>query len=189
MILTERRLRQAASEVRSEIEHSSITKRMFAYDSAIHYDLFISHSFKDKDLVTGLYHLFYKANYKVYIDWIDDITLDRTNVTPNTASIIKSRIMNSNGISYIATSNSTSSKWCPWELGVADGAKGKVCILPVMEASSFNGQEYLGLYPYLDYEKIEGKDEYEFWVCDQKNKKIYVSLRKWLSGQQPFLHT
>ena len=72
MILTERRLRQAASEVKSEIEHSSIAKRMFAYDSAIHYDLFISHSFKDKELVTGLYHLFYKANYKVYIDWIDD---------------------------------------------------------------------------------------------------------------------
>ena len=189
MILSERRLRQAASEVRSEIEHSSITKRMFAYDSAIHYDLFISHSFKDKDLVTGLYHLFYKSNYKVYIDWIDDITLDRTNVTPGTASTIKKRILNSSGTSYIATSNSTTSKWCPWELGVADGAIGKVCILPVMEANSFNGQEYLGLYPYLDYEKIEGKEEYEFWVCDQKNKKIYVSLRKWLSGQQPFLHT
>lgn len=189
MILTERRLRQAASEVRSEIEHSSISQRMFTYDAAIHYDLFISHSFKDKELVTGLYHLFSKANYQVYIDWIDDVTLDRTNVSPSTASIIKKRILNSSGTSYIATSNSTASKWCPWELGVADGAKGKVCILPVMEASSFNGQEYLGLYPYLNYEKIKGKDEYEFWVCDQKNKKIYVSLRKWLSGQPLCWHT
>ena len=188
MILTERRLRQAASEVRSEIEHSSITKRMFAYDSAIHYDLFFSHSFKDKDLVTGLYHLFYKANYKVYIDWIDDITLDRTNVTPNTASIIKSRIMNSNGISYIATSNSTSSKWCPWELGVADGAKGKVCILPVMD-DSFKGQEYLGLYPYIEYARISGKPDYDFWIHDQKNTQKYIILKDWLAGKLPYLHT
>lgn len=188
MILTERRLRQAASEVRSEIEHSSITKRMFAYDSAIHYDLFISHSFKDKDLVTGLYHLFYKANYKVYIDWIDDITLDRTNVTPGTASTIKKRILNSSGTSYIATSNSTTSKWCPWELGVADGAIGKVCILPVMEGS-FKGQEYLGLYPYIEYEKIKGKDEYQFWVYDQTDNRKYVILRDWLSGEKPFIHT
>ena len=127
------------------------------------------------------------ALYKVYIDWIDDITLDRTNVTPATASTIRSRIMNSTGTSYIATSNSTSSKWCPWELGVADGAKGKVCILPVMD-DSFKGQEYLGLYPYIEYEKVKGKDEYQFWVYDQTDNRKYVILKDWLSGIKPYLH-
>lgn len=187
MILTERRLRQAASEVKSELQHSLFSKRMLAYDSAIHYDLFISHSFKDKELVIGLYRLFSNANYNVYIDWIEDSTLDRTNVTPSTASIIKNRIMNSTGTSYIATSNSTSSKWCPWELGVADGVKGKVCILPVMD-DSFKGQEYLGLYPYIEYEKVKGKDEYQFWVYDQTDNRKYVILKDWLSGIKPYLH-
>ncbi|MOA50153.1 hypothetical protein D3C78_1731370 [compost metagenome] len=51
---------------------------------------------------------------------------------------------------YIATGNSSSSKWMPWELGFFDGHKpGRVAILPLLDSENQNflGQEYLGLYP------------------------------------------
>ena len=188
MILTERRLRRAALEARKQPLYEARTRRATVFDSAIKYDLFISHSFQDKELVAGLAHLFSEAGYTVYIDWLDDSKLDRTNVTPDTAKTIKNKIEGSKGTAYISTSNSTSSKWCPWELGVSDGYNGKVCILPIMESSTFKGQEYLGLYPYLDYETIQGTGKYGFWVTDQDNKQKYVSLREWLDGKDLYIH-
>lgn len=185
MILTESFIRQSAREAKTKgIFFSESTKR---FDSEQRYDLFISHSFDDSEIVFGLYQLFQKAGYSVYIDWVVDSNLDRQNVNSETASIIKERIQASKGTAYISSSNSTTSKWCPWELGVADGMKGRVCIFPIM-ISDFKGQEYLSLYPYLEYEKIQGKEEYEFWVCDQKDKNKYVQLRNWLSGKNPVNH-
>ena len=114
--------------------------------------------------------------------------LDRSNVNKDTALILRDRMNCSNGLSYIATSNSTVSKWCPWELGYFDGKKnGRCCILPIMESQSFNGQEYLGLYPYLDYDKYTGQNKYEFWVNNQGSSE-YVKLREWLDGKEPYKH-
>lgn len=181
MILTETRVKQAAEEARRQRLDESYRSNSMRFDSAGTYDLFISHSFKDKDIVIGLSYLFDKAGYKVYIDWIDDSNLDRKSVTPETAKIIKNRIKRSTGLSYISTTNSVSSKWCPWELGVGDGTHGKVCILPIMSIP-FNGQEYLGLYPYLEYAQVAGQSKYEFWVYDQRDHSKYRVLREWLKG-------
>lgn len=150
------------------------------------YDLFISHSFLDKKLILTLMDLFNIAGYSVYVDWINDKNLDRNNVSSRTANVIKNRISNCKGLSYIATRNIVNSKWCSWELGLADGMlNGKSCILPVMEEScTFKGLEYLGLYPYIEYEKISGKSIYEFWIIDQYDSSRYTSLRKWLYGAE-----
>lgn len=89
--------------------------------------MFISHSFLDKKLILTLIDLFNNAGYSVYVDWINDKTLDRNNVSPKTAKVIKNRISDCKGLSYIATGNIINSKWCPWELGLADGyAKWKI---------------------------------------------------------------
>ena len=188
MILTERHLRNAASEARRQPLYESYTRRATVFDSDIKYDLFISHSFQDKELVAGLACIFREAGYTIYIDWLNDSGLDRSNVTPDTAKKIQKRIEGSKGTAYISTSNSTSSKWCPWELGVSDGFNGKVCILPIMNSSTFKGQEYLGLYPYLDYETNQ-TGKYDFWVTDQNNSKKYVSLRAWLNGKELYIHS
>jgi len=185
MILTENIIRNAAAE--SRYQGKAVTESFTRFASSKQYDLFISHSFSDRELVAGLYHLFNKAGYEVYIDWIDDKQLNRHYVTSETANLIKKRIQASSGTAYISTTNSTSSKWCPWELGVADGMKERVCILPVMN-SRFKGQEYLGLYPYLEYEKIQGQDKYDFWVYDQVDTKKYIILSSWLQGYQPCNH-
>lgn len=153
------------------------------------YDLFLSHSFKDKELIFELRSLFNKAGYSVYIDWIDDENLDRSNVNGHTAKIIRSRIKECKGLSYIATSNIESSKWCPWELGFADGLLNqRTCILPIIENSDFNGQEYLGLYPYIDYATSTLTKKLEFWVIDANNIRKYITLKSWLDGSELVEH-
>lgn len=179
MILTEDFVRQAASsEPLYEEDYSEFEMGYCEFDS--NFDLFISHSYKDKEFISGLRNLFSTAGYSVYIDWIEDDNLDRGKVTSMTANLIRRRVSNARGMAYIATSNSATSKWCPWELGLADGATGNVCILPVM-TGDFVGQEYLGLYPYLDYEKDNKSDKYQFWINFPGLDKR-TSLKKWLDG-------
>jgi hypothetical protein len=48
----------------------------------------------------------------------------------------------------------------PWELGYYDGFRpGYVAILPLVQTAggSFSGQEYLGLYPYMEHLTIDGR--------------------------------
>ena len=124
----------------------------------------------------------------MYVDWIEDTQLDRSNVNKDTAQTLRSRMNHLKGLAYVATSNSTNSKWCPWELGYFDGKKNsRCCILPIMESNTFQGQEYLGLYPYIRYSKISGKNKYDFWVYNQGTDE-YVILKKWLAGSNPYNH-
>lgn len=155
------------------------------------YDVFLSHSSLDKKLVLTLLKLFNEAGYTVYIDWIDDKQLDRNNVTKSTAQTLKERMNSSRGLSFLTTKNSTISKWCPWELGYFDGLKNeRCCILPVLEysQSTFTGQEYLGLYPYLTYSTRTDNGKFDFWVYDSSNNGKYVVLSDWLSGFNPLSH-
>ena len=186
MILTNEFLRKES--IKRDINNASETRILnenyAVFSQKESYDLFISHSFFDKKLILTLIDLFNNADYSVYVDWINDKTLDRNNVSPKTAKVIKNRISDCKGLSYIATGNITNSKWCPWELGLADGMlNGRSCILPVMEETvTFKGLEYLGLYPFIEYEKVRNKNIYEFWVIDQGDSSRYVSLRNWLNG-------
>ena len=52
----------------------------------------------------------------------------------------------------------------------------------------FNGQEYLGLYPYLEYSQVSGQNRYEFWVYDQKEHNKYRVLKEWLKGYDLLNH-
>ena len=70
--------------------------------------------------------LFVNAGYAVYVDWIEDEELDRSEVTPKTAQLLKKRMNSSQGLAYVASSNTAQSKWCPWELGYFDGKEKEV---------------------------------------------------------------
>ena len=56
------------------------------------FDIFLSHSFLDKDIVEGLYIELTNQGYSVYVDWIIDPYLDRTNVTKASAKLIRNRL-------------------------------------------------------------------------------------------------
>lgn len=173
MILNESIIRKAASK--SIYEFSRYSHQRF--DEAKYYDLFISHSFQDRELISGLRNLFEDKGYSVYVDWIDDKELNRQNVNAKTAELLKRRIRCCKGLAYIATDNIANSKWCPWELGIADGMKKKTCILPIMNSNTFTGREYLELYPYLSF----GDGNHEFWVENLNDGRLRpISLGSWL---------
>lgn len=188
MLINENMLREMVY-----IEHSQFEKRETKilnenrriYNRRDKYDLFLSHSYLDKDLVYSLVELFNKSGYSVYVDWMIDTQLDRTKVNASTANQLRSRMQRCNGLAYVSTTNIVQSKWCPWELGYVDGNKnGRCAILPIVKTSgeSFMGQEYLGLYPYIDYEIDRANKKHEFWVNDPDDSQRYIKLSAWLAS-------
>lgn len=122
------------------------------YTSESSFDVFLSHSILDAELIVGAKLRLEESGLSVYIDWLNDPYLDRSAVTPSTAARLRFRMLQCRMLVYAHSLNSTLSKWCPWELGFFDGAKGgNVFVMPISSSTStsFSGQEYLGLYPYL----------------------------------------
>jgi len=160
-----------------------------AYKSNAVYDIFLSHSYRDKNVILGLKDFIEKLGYTVYIDWVVDTQLDRTAVTKDTAQVLQSRMKNCKSLFFAVSGNSSTSVWMPWELGYFDGIKGKVAILPIIEdispTNSYHGQEYLGLYPYVVKDKSQDNDM-QLWILESGN--IYVSFYGWLLDVKPYQH-
>jgi hypothetical protein len=117
------------------------------------YDIFLSHSIADAEVILGLRNELKSKGYSVYVDWIEDPNLNRANVTKETAIYIQDRMKTCKSLLYATSISATSSKWMPWELGFFDGFKKKVAIIPITSLANstdeFKGQEYLGIYPYV----------------------------------------
>jgi len=118
---------------------------------------FLCHSHKDKDLVAGVAVLLKESGWDLYIDWTDSSMPE----TPDreTATKIKQRIDGMRHFLFLATQNSMTSRWCPWEIGFADSKKGpeNVLVIPTSdEGGRFYGNEYLQLYPRIDMNGLSG---------------------------------
>ncbi len=127
------------------------------------FDIFLSHSVRDAELIAGVKQLLVKQGFVVYVDWENDPQLDRSAVSKETAEILRRRMRQSSALIYVATKNASSSKWMPWELGYFDGYKpGQVAVLPLtdLESDRFHEQEYLALYP------VVTKDKYSNGTAD-----------------------
>lgn len=145
------------------------------------YDIFLSHSYDDAQYILQLKKEIEKAGLSVYVDWIEDNQLDRSKVNRRTAELIRLRMKSCKALLYALTENSKKSSWVQWELGFADGhKKGKVAIIPILEDNksdnSFYKQEYLGLYPYIDY---VGNSIFVNGIKYENSS--YTSLSKWLN--------
>lgn len=153
------------------------------------YDIFLSHSYMDKDDIASLKILLEDFGLSVYIDWIEDAELNRNKVTKKTAETIKFRMKSCKSLVYAFSENSNLSKWMPWELGYFDGIKGRVTILPISNnvSNTFNGVEYLGIYPYVTRAKMISSGKETLWINESQNK--YVVMSTWLTGSDPTLRT
>lgn len=113
-----------------------------------HYDIFVSHSAKDKSIILCIVEMIEEMGYKAYVDWIDDSLSERDEI----ANKIKIAINKSTKLLYVHTHNSINSKWTPWEIGCFDSKKGKknIAVLPLLSDKlnlpSYIGQEYLKQY-------------------------------------------
>ena len=145
------------------------------------YDIFLSHSIRDAELILGMKGILEDLGYSVYVDWIEDPQLNRTKVTPATADKLRQRMNSSRSLFYVTTANSDTSRWMPWECGYFDGKKEKAAIVPIQKApidNSFSGQEYLGLYPYVVREPDTTNKEV-LWV--RKSNSKYIDYNTWVS--------
>lgn len=149
------------------------------------YDIFLSHSYLDKEQIASLKIYLEDFGFSVYVDWIDDYQLNRGNVTKETAIRIRERMKKCKSLIYAFSKNSNLSKWMPWELGYFDGIKGRVAVLPIVEneTDNFSGMEYLSLYPYVTQNKIANTEKYALWIRENINK--YVIIDSWLKGVNP----
>lgn len=113
--------------------------------------VFISHKHDELDEVKDIIGFFEKYyNVKCYIDSEDKTMPIYT--SQKTAEKIKLRIKQCNKFILLATNGAINSKWCNWELGYGDALKynDNIAIFAFnKEKDSFNGYEYLRLYPFI----------------------------------------
>ena len=145
-----RELRRAATLPGESLARSLVEARQFGLST-----VFLCHSHTDEALVLGLANLLYQTGWLVYVDWQDSSmpsTPDR-----QTAATIKNRIRTANYFMFLATPNSMESRWCPWEIGYADGVKSidEIFVVPTTDESGrFYGNEYLQLYRRVDVDSF-----------------------------------
>lgn len=135
---------------RSLFKHSELGKD---------YDVFLSHSFSDRQVLDGVVRLIESQGVSVYIDWRDDPLLDRRRVTAESAEHLRRRMDRCRSLIFATSQTSSKSVWMPWELGYFDGRRnGRVAVMPLVrrEGDTWSGQEYLGLYPVVDRHAFGG---------------------------------
>lgn len=138
-------LRTAAAGYREPLTKSLTEARQGRARTA-----FLCHSHADEEAVKGFLSRLAAAGWNVYVDWKDP-GLPPT-PTRETARRIKEKIGSVDFFLFLATKNSVASRWCPWEIGYADGVKRweQLLVVATSEGSTHYGNEYLQLYRQLD---------------------------------------
>lgn len=142
-------LEAAATQPRVEVAKSLNEARTVGVKTA-----FLCHSHRDAKLVQGFVNYVRQKGWRMYIDWMDASLPAKPN--RRTAAQIKRRIEQSNLFIFLATGNSMTSRWCPWEIGYAHGVKdiNKILVAETRDhAGNYHGNEYLGLYRKLGVAK------------------------------------
>lgn len=194
MLYTESYLRY---KFRSRSDKRDFNKIVNEYNTIRNtFDIFLCNSYEDREVIGGLFIEFTEMGYSVYLDWVTDSHLSRTNVTKASCEIIRNRMESCKSLFYAVSYASTGSKWMPWELGFMDGKKSKCAILPITKTPqkvSFPRQEYLSLYPYVirssTNSSIDSHIPYgTLWIAEDESK--YISFSDWLKhGFKPKYQT
>jgi hypothetical protein len=166
----------------------ALSEQARAFDSAAQYDIFLSHSFDDAEVIYGVKRMIESLGLSVFVDWIDEPGLDRSKVNVKTAAALRERMKTCSSLVYAHSGNSPKSVWMPWELGYFDGLKPQqIWILPLVTDydSEFKDQEYLGLYPPVEkLASLAGKIKLGFDKVGKDNHQ--VALEKAAKGHSVY---
>lgn len=182
-----------ASVALDEAVHPSTENFSCVSDVNMEFDIFLSYSSRDSDIIIKLAHMLQRLGHSVYLDRLNDPQLDSTNVTRETAECLRNRLNHSKALFYAASISSQQSKWMPWEAGYMDARNGRVAILPIADniisakRDIYHGQEYLSLYPYISKEASTNSGKPILWTNETNEK--YCSFSSWLNGAKPILHS
>lgn len=183
-LLTESIVKQAAAGSMANVGKTAISILREARDSTrSSFDIFLSHSRLDSDLILGVKVILESIGKTVYVDWINDPLLDRSNVTPKTADTLRRRMRQCKALFYVHSENAALSRWMPWELGYFDAFNSNVAILPIVQdakQTQFVGAEYLGLYPYVDVTGRIASAPGAIYL--HRNLNEYAGFERWMSA-------
>jgi len=112
---------------------------------------FLCHSHKDAEFAKGFINMLNESGWKIYVDWADTEMPE----TPDreTAEKIQKRIRELDFFLFLATPHSVASRWCPWEIGYANGVKhiDSLIVVPTIDSTGRHfGNEYLQMYRHID---------------------------------------
>lgn len=151
--------------------------------------VFLSHSHKDADIIEKVIAFLLSMGIYVYVDWLDPAMPEVTSA--ETASKIKTKILECERFIVLLTENSKESKWVPWELGFADGKKPieNIAILPIKRSSNtpdstFKGLEYFGLYPVISIGDLNGKSVPAIFPPERLGGKGQLLNEGWLKREK-----
>lgn len=125
---------------------SNLAKSLQEARASMKKTAFLSHSHQDAKRAKGLQTLLAEEGWDVFIDWEHTRLDDRP--TKETVQLIQAAINRADWLFYLATPNGGRSRWCPWEIGYADGKKSASAIVVIATSDSQGtyGSEYLDLY-------------------------------------------
>lgn len=181
------RAAQAATPTRKSAT-AVLNESVRAAKADAQYDIFLSHSLRDAEVIAGVKVYLEQQGLAVYVDWIEDQQLDRAHVTPATADVLRVRMRQSRSLLFATSDSSPSSKWMPWELGYFDGLRqGRVAVLPLVEreGQTFVGQEYLGLYPVIERLGLQNGGS-SLFVTKGVGSGTYIPLTGFRDGATQF---
>lgn len=145
--------------------------------------IFLSHSHIDRSIVQKIVLLFDKIGANIYVDWLDKSLPFETDI--NTAENIRAKIRKCEKFLFLATYHGLRSKWCTWELGIADSVKGQnhMAILPIeTKTGNWSGREYLRLYPEMQFNTNEFDRMSSEQVIIQNLNKSEITLENWIGN-------
>lgn len=153
--------------------------------------IFLSHSHLDKAKIEQAKLFFENLGISIYVDWADQTMPEKTNGI--TAQKIKNQIIHLNDkFILLATNSAVSSKWCNWEVGIADSfklSKDKIAILPLADNNRYwTGNEYLQIYPSIEFETGNNKNNagryipqgYYVLYPSVNGSRVFEDLESWL---------
>lgn len=153
--------------------------------------VFISHKHSDLQSIGDINDLkglldYLKSVYNVipYIDSMDKRMPKET--CAETAERIKYVIDACDKFILLATNKALASKWCNWEVGIADKKKlptQDMAILPMLDNNDtlYDGNEYLELYPYLESSIDQYGRKHLYVSIKDGEKRKWISLYDWLN--------
>lgn len=88
--------------------HAQILESISTEDLKVQlFDIFLSHSFRDAELILGIKLTLEDLGHSVYVDWVTDPQLDRNSISEATAEVLRGRMSSSSALFYVTTENST----------------------------------------------------------------------------------
>lgn len=139
----------------------------------IEFDIFLSHNYKNLDLILGIKLLLEESGYCVYVEWSKK---DRFKKLNKYKDMLRKRIKESKSVFYVICGDKKEFNFTYWKLGFFEGLKeDKVAIVPILikNRKHLRKNKYLKIYPFLKNGIFEWEVSYE------GNKRS--SLESWIA--------